>query len=199
MKRLIIGCCLLMLMVSCGGGKKKADPFAALTEQIDSIKVHPDSIQDSTVVVEEQVPAAADESFADFFYNFASDKAFQRTRVVFPFSLYKGKQVTRIQKADWKFDPLFSREPAYTVLFDKEEDMEIEKDTSLHSVQVDWIFWQTGESSVIIFSGKKIPGFWKPSISKNCRMKKMERKISILSMNGSRVIPYSNKNVCMIR
>lgn len=155
MKRLIIGCCLLMLMVSCGGGKKKADPFAALTEQIDSIKVHPDSIQDSTVVVEEQVPAAADESFADFFYNFASDKAFQRTRVVFPFSLYKGKQVTRIQKADWKFDPLFSREPAYTVLFDKEEDMEIEKDTSLHSVQVDWIFLADRRIKRYYFQRKK--------------------------------------------
>ena len=146
---------MLMLMASCGGGKKKADPFAALTEQIDSIKVHPDSIQDSTVVVEEQVPAAADESFADFFYNFASDEAFQRTRVVFPFSLYKGKQVTRIQKADWKFDPLFSREPAYTVLFDKEEDMEIEKDTSLHSVQVDWIFLTDRRIKRYYFQRKK--------------------------------------------
>lgn len=144
-----------MLMASCGGGKKKADPFAALTEQIDSIKVHPDSIQDSTVVVEEQVPAAADESFADFFYNFASDEAFQRTRVVFPFSLYKGKQVIRIQKADWKFDPLFSREPAYTVLFDKEEDMEIEKDTSLHSVQVDWIFLTDRRIKRYYFQRKK--------------------------------------------
>lgn len=142
-------------MVSCGGGKKKADPFAALTEQIDSIKVHPDSIQDSTVVVEEEVPAAADESFADFFYNFASDAKFQRTRVVFPFSLYKGKQVTRIPKEDWKFDPLFSREPAYTVLFDKEEDMEIEKDTSLHSVQVDWIFLTDRRVKRYYFQRKK--------------------------------------------
>ncbi len=155
MKRLIFGCCLLMLMVSCGGGKKKVDPFAALTEQIDSIKVHPDSIQDSTVVVEEEVPAAADESFADFFYNFASDAKFQRTRVVFPFSLYKGKQVTRIPKEDWKFDPLFSRDPAYTVLFDKEEDMEIEKDTSLHSVQVDWIFLTDRRVKRYYFQRKK--------------------------------------------
>lgn len=155
MKRLIFGCCLLMLMVSCGGGKKKVDPFAALTEQIDSIKVHPDSIQDSTVVVEEEVPAAADESFADFFYNFASDAKFQRTRVVFPFSLYKGKQVTRIPKEDWKFDPLFSRDPAYTVLFDKEEDMEIEKDTSLHSVQVDWIFLTDRKVKRYYFQRKK--------------------------------------------
>lgn len=154
MKRLIIGCCLLVLMASCGGGQKKVDPFAALTEQIDSMKVLPDSIQDTTVV-EEQIPASADESFADFFYNFASDAKFQRSRVVFPFSLYKGKQVKRIQKKDWKHDPLFSREQAYTVLFDKEEDMEMEKDTSIHSVQVDWIFLTEKKSSVIILNGKR--------------------------------------------
>ena len=154
MKRLIIGCCLLVLMASCGGGQKKVDPFAALTEQIDSMKVLPDSIQDTTVV-EEQIPASADESFADFFYNFASDAKFQRSRVVFPFSLYKGKQVKRIQKEEWKHDPLFSREQAYTVLFDKEEDMEMEKDTSMHSVQVDWIFLTEKKIKRYYFERKK--------------------------------------------
>ena len=157
MKRLIIGCCLLVLMASCGGGQKKVDPFAALTEQIDSMKVLPDSIQDTTVV-EEQIPASADESFADFFYNFASDAKFQRSRVVFPFSLYKGKQVKRIQKEEWKHDPLFSREQAYTVLFDKEEDMEMEKDTSMHSVQVDWIFLTEKKIKRYYFERKR--GMW---------------------------------------
>lgn len=61
----------------------------------------------------------------------------------------------RIQKEEWKHDPLFSREQAYTVLFDKEEDMEMEKDTSMHSVQVDWIFLTEKKSSVIILSGKR--------------------------------------------
>ena len=148
---------MLALMASCGGGKKKVDPFAALTEQIDSMKVLPDSIQD-TIVVEEQIPASADESFADFFYNFASDAKFQRSRVLFPFSLYKGKQVNRIQKKDWKHDPLFSREQAYTVLFDKEEDMEMEKDTSMHSVQVDWIFLTEKKIKRYYFERKK--DFW---------------------------------------
>ena len=83
MKRLIIGCCLLVLMASCGGGQKKVDPFAALTEQIDSMKVLHDSIQDTTVV-EEQIPASADKSFADFLYNFASDENCQGSREVVP-------------------------------------------------------------------------------------------------------------------
>ena len=35
MRKLIIGVCLLMLISSCGGGKKKMDPFETLTEEID--------------------------------------------------------------------------------------------------------------------------------------------------------------------
>lgn len=37
MRKLIIGVCLLMLISSCGGGKKKMDPFETLTEEIDSL------------------------------------------------------------------------------------------------------------------------------------------------------------------
>lgn len=141
MRELIIGCLLLVLMASCGGKKKQVDPFETLTEQIDSaMTIHSDSVCEKVDAEEEAVPVAADESFADFFYNFASDESFQRKRVVFPCPFYVGKVVKRIARDEWKYDPLFSCEPVYTVLFDSEEEMEVEKDTSIHSVQVDWIY-----------------------------------------------------------
>lgn len=140
MKKLFFGCCLLMLMVACEGGKKKIDPFETLTGQIDSLKVHTDSVHaDTALVVEDVIPPSADESFADFFYNFASDEKFQLSRIVFPVSTYKGDKIVRVPKEEWQHDYLFSRDPAYTVLFDREEDMEMEKDTSMRSVQVDII------------------------------------------------------------
>lgn len=143
MKRVLWGCCLLGLMASCGGGKKRMDPFEALTKQMDSVQqpVAADTLPAvQELVKEEPVPVTADESFADFFYNFASDESFQRSRIVFPISYYKGDQVIRTTKEDWTFDPLFSHYPAYTALFDNEEDMEMEKDTSVHSVQIDWMY-----------------------------------------------------------
>ena len=159
MKTLIFGCCLVILMASCQGGKKKAGPFETLTEQIDSLTMVPDSVQDTLVVAEEEVPASADESFADFFYNFASEPKFQKSRVVFPFSFYKGEEVVRIQRKEWKYDPLFSKEQAYTVLFDSEEDMEVEKDTSLRSVQVDWIYLHEGKIKRYYFERKRSSWF----------------------------------------
>lgn len=143
MKNLVIGFCLLGMLASCRDGKKKADPFAGLTEQIDSIHAETDSVPSITYAEEEEeeeIPVTADESFADFFYNFASDEAFQRSRTVFPLPLYEEKHVTRIEPPHWKYDPLFSQEDAYTILFDQEEDMEVEKDTALRSVQIDWIY-----------------------------------------------------------
>lgn len=119
------------------------DPFEALTKQMDSVQqpVAVDTLPAvQELVKEEPVPVTADESFADFFYNFASDESFQRSRIVFPISYYKGDQVIRTTKEDWTFDPLFSHYPAYTALFDNEEDMEMEKDTSVHSVQIDWMY-----------------------------------------------------------
>ena len=140
MKKLIFGCLLLVLMVSCEGGKKKIDPFETLTGQIDSLKADSDSVKtDTSLVIEDVIPPSADESFADFFYNFASDAKFQLSRIISPVSTYKGDKIVRVRKDERTHDYLFSRDPAYTVLFDKEEDMELEKDTSMMSVQVDLI------------------------------------------------------------
>lgn len=132
---------LMCVLASCVGGKKKVDPFETLTKQIDSLNVQPDTAAADTLPkVEEVIPATADESFADFFYNFASDAKFQRKRIVSPISSYKGDKVVRITREEWQYDPMFSREQVYTVLFDREEDMEMDKDTAVKSVQVDWIF-----------------------------------------------------------
>ena len=140
MKKLIVGICLLGWLASCGGGKKQTTAQEEDMALVDSMEMIADSLLLEEVEEEPMVPASADESFADFFYNFASDEHFQRSRVKFPISYYKGEQVVRMAKNEWIYDPMFSREPVYTVLFDKEEDMEMEKDTAVHSVQVDWIY-----------------------------------------------------------
>ena len=156
MKKIVFGCCLLIFIASCGGNGKKVDPFEKLTEQLDSMNVGSDSVlQDTMVLVEEVIPVTVDESFADFFYNFASDEKFQRSRILFPMPYYEGKEVKRISREAWKFDPLFSRQDAYTILFDKAEEMEMEKDTSLHSVQVEWIYLKEKRVKRYYFERKK--------------------------------------------
>ena len=95
-----------MLISSCGGGKKKMDPFETLTEEIDSLTATPDTTEAMAAVEEEpMVPATADESFADFFYNFASDEKLQLSRIVFPLPYYTMEKKEHIEKDQWKHDP----------------------------------------------------------------------------------------------
>lgn len=97
-----------------------------------------------TLVVEEwveeepELPARADENFADFFYNFALDEKLQRSRIVFPLASYIDSRKDSINEDEWVYDPFFSRLDAYSVLFDRVEDMDLEKDTTSTSVKIEW-------------------------------------------------------------
>ena len=81
---------------------------------------------------EDPQPIQADESFDDFIYNFASDDVLQRQRVKFPLPYYNGDKKTNIEEHNWKHDDLFTKQHYYTLLFDREEDMDLVGDTSPH-------------------------------------------------------------------
>lgn len=139
MVRLVRVFCLLFLVSSCAERPKRELPVRVQADTVAEVLVPEVDEPEPLVVAEEVISSTADESFVDFFYNFASDEVFQRGRVVFPLPFYKDSLVQRFSKDDWRYDPLFSKEEVYTVLFDTEDDMELEKDTSACSVQVDWM------------------------------------------------------------
>lgn len=140
MKKLIAGVAVLSLLSSCGNKKANIDPFASITNEIDSV------IQNRTDTIlkekpsEDPKPIEADESFDDFIYNFASDDALQRQRIVFPLAYYNGDAQSKIEKKHWKHDDLFTKQSFYTLLFDREEDMDLVGSAKLTSVQVEWIY-----------------------------------------------------------
>lgn len=139
MKRLIAGVAVLILLGSCGNKKTNIDPFAAITSEIDSVIYRSDTARKEKAS-EEPRPIEADESFDDFIYNFASDDTLQRQRVLFPLPYYNGDNASKIEEKYWKHDALFTKQGFYTLLFDREEDMDLVGDTGLTAVQVEWIF-----------------------------------------------------------
>jgi hypothetical protein len=161
MKKMSWAACLCVVLCACNGQKKHIDPFAKLTEQIDSISAAAlDSIQAvENEEAEEALPATVDESFADFFYNFALDERMQRARIVFPLPYYKGEEKSNLTADEWAYDPMFSSDESYTVLFDTPEEMEMEKDTSLTSVKVEWIYLKTQQLKRYYF--QRTRGQWR--------------------------------------
>ena len=138
--------------------KTDADPFASITHLVDSAMVNKADSIDKEKASDEPKPIEADESFDDFIYNFASDDALQRQRVVFPLPYYNGERASKIDKKYWKHDDLFTKQSYYTLLFDREEDMDMVGDTSLTSVQVEWIFIKKRMVKKYYF--ERIKGAW---------------------------------------
>ena len=157
MKKLLLGFLLLAFLISCGNKKAKMDPFATIAEMVDSAGYKADTLQEAEVK-EEPKPMVADELFGDFIFNYASDDALQRQRTVFPLPYYDRDTPLKIEADFWKHDYLFTKENCYTLLFDKEEDMDMVGDTTLTSVQVEWIFLKTRMVKRYYFERKR--GMW---------------------------------------
>ena len=162
MKKLFFGFCLLIGLASCGNGKRNTEVQAAqslpqdTTVTVDTLCVAESTI--STPGDESIVPVAADESFADFLYNFALDENLQLRRILFPLPCHLDNRKDSIHEENWKHDPLFSHEEFYTMLFDTMDDTELEKDTSLTHVRIERIELKTRKMKRYHF--ERLEGLW---------------------------------------
>ena len=170
MKKLIVGICLLGCLTSCVGGKKNTDTQEEQMEWTDSIEAMADSLLVEEVEEEPVIPATADESFADFLYNFALDKRLQLRRILFPLPYYMDNQKDSIMKEDWVHDPLFSQQEFYTMLYDNLDDAELEKDTASTSVRIEWIDLKQKKMKRYYF--ERLYGWWKLEAIDDATMQK---------------------------
>lgn len=85
-------------------------------------------------------PKAADGLFDDFIYSFMRNKHFQLERTNFPLPNIIDGSDHPIARADWKYDPIYSKLDSYTIIFDSEKSTAAQKDTTLHAVVVEWVY-----------------------------------------------------------
>lgn len=107
---------------------------------------------------DEEPPEAVDELFDDFFFNFASDVRFQNQRIAFPLSCKDGEEVMKLSRDDWKQLNSFDSQDFFSVIYEREHDLELQKDTSVNSVSVEWVYLQ--EDYVERFNFKRVSGKW---------------------------------------
>ena len=159
--KLVVAFAILAILTACAQRQAGSTATAPAAESdvlsplaIDTLA--PTTPDDEEVLVAQ--PTKADELFDDFIFNYASDPTLQRQRTVFPLPYYKGDTPVHIERTDWEHDYLFAQQPCYTLLFDREDDMEMVGDTTLHSVQVE--FFPLGSSQVKKFYFEKKGGAW---------------------------------------
>lgn len=125
----------VFLLAGCGRGQEDAGEETEENSSDSAEVVEEDTLQ---LLPPEIVPVAADQNFDDFFYSFVTDEAFQKERVEFPLQSTnpEGESLTR---EAWDAEKRFASQEIYCVLYDREQDFEIQKDTSLREVNVSWV------------------------------------------------------------
>lgn len=152
MKAFIYGVLTLMLLLSCKGNKV-ADP---ITEGIDTIATQVDS---SAVDSMPDPPKAADGLFDDFIYSFMRNKRFQLARTQFPLPYVVDGVNRPIERAAWRFDPLYVKQDVYTLVFDNARGIKAEKDTTLRHVIFEWVYLKDKRVKQYVFD--KLDGQWR--------------------------------------
>jgi hypothetical protein len=136
MKQLFTISLLSLLFCSCWHSSESTDSSEDEVVE-DSIEAEEDSL---ILFEEEVVPVSADELFDDFFFSFTTDQRFQMQRVKFPLKCKEGQDELVISREEWKEFNRFTTQEFYSVLYERESDMEIQKDTAVNEVSVDWIY-----------------------------------------------------------
>ncbi len=151
-KQVVISLLALLLAASCKSDK--AAPTAE--EKKDTVVVASDTLpSDATTITP---PKKADGLFDDFVYSFMRNPKFQAKRIKFPLSVNDHGKQSYIEAKAWRYDKMYLRNDVYTIIFDSEESVKAEKDTSLDSVAVEWVYLKRRE--VKQFRFHRLQGEW---------------------------------------
>lgn len=155
--KMLFSCVIFLFLFSCVNKKRETGTIEAVIDSLDTVGLTKDTL---SIVEPEEVslPATGNELFEDFIYSFASNPKFQLSRIVFPLPYYEGDVSLKIEKKDWKQDALFVKQNYYTVLLDSENELELNTDNSVSSVQVEWIYMKTHMVKRYYF--ERINGRW---------------------------------------
>ena len=108
---------------------------------------------------EEKLPDTADELFDDFVFEFARLKSVQLKRVNFPLPVVEFGDTTWVQADNWEHEYLFLNQDFYTVFFNDESQMELEKSTDLERVDVEWLMPE--QEKVRVYTFEREQGRWR--------------------------------------
>jgi hypothetical protein len=180
MKKMKFLCWICAVVIACGGCVKpkeeeKSIPSAPLSVYVPDTLVEEDSDTLFFSPVEENVFAGEDGIFEEFLYEFSADTLMQIKRIQFPLPyLRKGKEV-KLSEADWKASGLFALTDIYYTLFERDAELEVERDTAMKKVGLECIDVEAG--FVRIYNFEKQEGCWQ-----------------LLSMREEEVRSYKNRD-----
>ncbi|MCD8319041.1 MAG: DUF4348 domain-containing protein, partial [Paraprevotella sp.] len=158
-KNVVWGLLLTVALSACDRKKTASSVDYSEDSVFDSLFVSPDSQSvDSEPSADEGFPKKVDDIFDDFIFEFSRLKKLQYERVKFPLPVVDHGDTTWITAKQWTYEKVFSHQDYYTLLFNDEELMELEKRTDLKQVDVEPI--HLDERTFRICRFERLKGEW---------------------------------------
>ena len=156
-KSLLVGVAAVGIFVSCKEEKAVSISRADDGVQEDTVEAY---VGDTLHLFDEPSapPVTVDMLFDDFLFGFVDDPKFQRQRIQFPLLCRDGEEEEHLSYDDWTQFNHFGTQDFYSVIYEREQDMELQKDTTLQSVDVEWISLQ--KDYVERFDFNRVNGKW---------------------------------------
>ena len=152
MRRALFGCIACWLLLSCGGGHESSEGEDAA---LDSAEAFVDTL---ILVHDAPLPESVDELFGDFFFNFATNPRFAITRLRLPLRSRSNPEEEFISREQWDEQQPMAVPEFVSVIYEREQDMEVQNDTSLSHVQVWRIYLRESREECYYFC--KVEGRW---------------------------------------
>lgn len=153
---------LVLLLAACDSKKADNPDGINQTDAADTLYLSDSDSELSAEISDGLTNKNVDEFFGDFIFSFIQDRNLQKERVRFPLKYVKqtaDKQVTSVmEKNSWKHDNIFVSPEYYTVLFNNEDEMELENSTETKVVDIEKI--NLKKDFIKVFHFEKIKGLW---------------------------------------
>ena len=154
---LFVGVIVVTMFFSTGCTNKGADVADSITA--DTLLEDTTANDTLSQIIEEEImPAAADELFDDFFFNYAASRKVQKERTVFPLPVNSWGKLSKIEEKAWKREHFFMRQGYYTLIFHRASQMNMVKDTTVNEVTVEKIV--AGKNMVTRWHFARKRGLW---------------------------------------
>lgn len=153
---------LVLLLSACDTKKADTQEGVFSGERVDTVCLSETGSDLSSEVSDGLGNKNVDEFFGDFIFSFIQDRHLQVERVRFPLKCIKqtaDKQTASvIEKNSWRHEQIFVSPEYYTVLFNDEDQMELENSTETKTVDIEKI--NLKKNFIKVFHFEKMDGLW---------------------------------------
>lgn len=155
-----ISVAVLLCCAACVRQKPEASapPASSVVPVADTLaEVDSDSLFFSPV--EEKVFSGEDGIFEEFLHEFCADTMMQKHRIDFPLPCLRKGQETLVGEQEWASLNLLGLTDIYYTLFERDAEMEAERDTAMRKAHVECVDVKAGQVRTFLF--EKIGGCWR--------------------------------------